>query len=48
VPARRRHAGLRIEELPELTHLSVSNYQRSDGDVIALLVIAPSKADRDG
>jgi len=42
-----RHAGLRIEELLELTHLSVRNYQRTNGEVIALLVIAPSKADRE-
>jgi site-specific recombinase XerD len=42
-----RHAGLRIEELLELTHLSIRNYQRTNGEVIALLVIAPSKADRE-
>ncbi|WP_328522894.1 site-specific integrase [Kribbella sp. NBC_00359] len=41
------HAGLWIEELLELTHLSVRNYQRSNGEVIALLVVAPSKADRE-
>ncbi|MGI5485055.1 hypothetical protein [Streptomyces lavendofoliae] len=37
-----RHAGLRIEELAELTHLSVRNYQRPNGEVIALLVVTPS------
>ncbi|WP_406046609.1 tyrosine-type recombinase/integrase [Kribbella sp. NBC_00889] len=42
-----RHAGLRIEELLELTHLSVRNYQRTNGEGIALLVVAPSKADRE-
>jgi hypothetical protein len=38
-----RHAGIRIEELLELTHLSIRQYQRPNGEVIALLVIAPSK-----
>lgn len=42
-----RHAGLRAEELTELTHLSVRNYQRPNGEVIALLVVAPSKTDRE-
>ena len=42
-----RHSGIRIEELLELTHLSVRQYQRSNGEVIALLVIAPSKTDRE-
>ena len=42
-----RHSGLRIEELTELSHLSVRQYQRPNGEVIALLVIAPSKADRE-
>ncbi|WP_133806123.1 tyrosine-type recombinase/integrase [Kribbella caucasensis] len=42
-----RHAGLRIEELLELTHLSIRNYQRTNGEVIALLVITPSKSDRE-
>lgn len=42
-----RHSGCRIEELLELTHLSVRQYQRSNGEVIALLVIAPSKTDRE-
>jgi integrase len=42
-----RHAGIRIEELLELTHLSIRQYQRPNGEVIALLVIAPSKTDRE-
>jgi hypothetical protein len=42
-----RHSGVRIEELCELTHLSVRQYQRSNGEVIALLVITPSKTDRE-
>jgi Site-specific recombinase XerD len=42
-----RHTGMRIEELVELTHLSVRQYQRPNGEVIALLVIAPSKTDRE-
>jgi hypothetical protein len=42
-----RHSGLRIEELCELTHLSIRQYQRVNGEVIALLVVAPSKTDRE-
>ncbi|WP_246144840.1 site-specific integrase, partial [Actinacidiphila oryziradicis] len=42
-----RHAGIRIEEFLELTHLSIRQYQRPNGEVIALLVIAPSKTDRE-
>jgi integrase len=42
-----RHTGIRIEELCELTHLSIRQYQRPNGEVIALLVIAPSKTDRE-
>jgi integrase len=42
-----RHSGVRIEELCELTHLSIRQYQRPNGEVIALLVIAPSKTDRE-
>ncbi|MFE4915495.1 tyrosine-type recombinase/integrase [Streptomyces sp. NPDC056652] len=38
---------MRIEELCELTHLSIRQYQRPGGEVIALLVIAPSKTDRE-
>lgn len=42
-----RHSGVRIEELTELTHLSVRQYQRANGEVIALLVVTPSKTDRE-
>jgi site-specific recombinase XerC len=42
-----RHTGVRIEELVELTHLSIRQYQRANGEVIGLLVIAPSKTDRE-
>ncbi|MFD4524231.1 tyrosine-type recombinase/integrase [Streptomyces sp. NPDC058470] len=42
-----RHSGIRVEELTELTHLSIRQYQRPNGEVIALLVVAPSKTDRE-
>lgn len=42
-----RHSGIRIEELAELTHLSIRQYRRPNGEVAALLVIAPSKSDRE-
>ncbi len=42
-----RHSGVRIEEALELTHLSIRQYQRPGGEVIALLVVAPSKSDRE-
>ncbi|WP_198165593.1 site-specific integrase [Nocardia fusca] len=42
-----RQSGIRIEELCELTYLSIRQYQRPSGEVIALLVIAPSKTDRE-
>ncbi|WP_328844603.1 tyrosine-type recombinase/integrase [Streptomyces sp. NBC_00258] len=42
-----RHSGIRVEELVELTHLSIRQYQRPNGEVIALLVIAPSKSERE-
>ncbi|MFF7415789.1 site-specific integrase [Streptomyces lydicus] len=42
-----RHSGVRVEELCELTHLSVRQYERPNGELIALLVIAPSKTDRE-
>jgi site-specific recombinase XerD len=42
-----RLAGLRREELAELTHLSVRQYQRPNGEVVALLVVSPSKSDRE-
>ena len=42
-----RHTGVRIEELLELSQLSIRQYRRPNGEVIALLVIAPSKTDRE-
>jgi site-specific recombinase XerD len=42
-----RLTGVRIEELLELSQLSIRQYQRPNGEVIALLVIAPSKTDRE-
>jgi hypothetical protein len=42
-----RHSGIRAEELVELTHLSVRQYQRKNGEIAALLIIAPSKTDRE-
>ncbi|MCX5124343.1 site-specific integrase [Streptomyces sp. NBC_00347] len=42
-----RHSGIRVEELCELTHLSIRQYQRPNGEVIALLVVAPSKSERE-
>lgn len=40
-----RHAGIRIEELLELTHHSIRPYRKPDGAIIPLLQIAPSKTD---
>ena len=42
-----RLAGLRREELVELTHLSIRQYERPNGEVVALLVVSPSKSDRE-
>ncbi|MFC8670790.1 tyrosine-type recombinase/integrase [Streptomyces sp. NPDC057199] len=42
-----RHSGIRVEELVELTHLSIRQYQRPNGEAIALLVVAPSKSERE-
>ncbi|WP_234431266.1 site-specific integrase [Streptomyces sp. NRRL F-5053] len=41
------HSGIRVEELVELTHLSIRQYERPNGEVIALLVVAPSKSERE-
>jgi len=41
-----RLSRIRIEELVELCHLSIRQYRRPNDEVIALLVIAPSKTDR--
>ncbi|MEV0804705.1 site-specific integrase [Kribbella sp. NPDC050281] len=42
-----RHTGLRIEELLELSQLSIRQYERPNGELIGLLVVAPSKTDRE-
>ena len=42
-----RHTGARNEEMLELSQLSIRQYVRPSGEVIALLVIAPSKTDRE-
>jgi site-specific recombinase XerD len=42
-----RHSGVRVEELVELSQLSLRRYLRPNGETIALLVIAPSKTDRE-
>jgi integrase len=42
-----RLSGLRCEELLELTQLSIRQYSRPNGEVVALLVVAPSKTDRE-
>jgi site-specific recombinase XerD len=41
------HTGARNEEMLELSQLSIRHYVRPNGEVIALLVIAPSKTDRE-
>ncbi len=40
-----RHTGVRIEEMLELTHLSIRPFRKPTGEVIPLLQIAPSKTD---
>ncbi|MET3948688.1 integrase [Arthrobacter sp. UYCu512] len=42
-----QHTGLRCEELLELSQLSIRQYARPNGEVVALLVVAPSKTDRE-
>ena len=42
-----RLTGIRHEELLELSHLSVRQYRRPNGEVVALLVVTPSKSDRE-
>ena len=42
-----RLTGIRQEELLELSQLSIRRYQRPNGETVALLVIAPSKTDRE-
>lgn len=40
-----RHTGVRIEEMLELTHLSIRPFRKPTGEVIPLLQVAPSKTD---
>ncbi|MGC4851838.1 tyrosine-type recombinase/integrase [Micromonospora sp. DT4] len=42
-----RHTGCRIEEALELTQLSIRRYLRPNGETIGLLVVAPSKTERE-
>jgi hypothetical protein len=42
-----RRTGARIEELLELTHLSLRQYQAPTGEMVPLLQISPSKTDRE-
>lgn len=42
-----RRTGARIEELLELTHLSLRQYQAPTGELVPLLQISPSKTDRE-
>ena len=43
-----RHTGARIEEVLELTHLSITTYKHPDtGELIPLLHISPSKTDEE-
>ena len=42
-----RLTGIRQEELLELSQTSIRRYQRPNGETVALLVIAPSKTDRE-
>jgi integrase len=40
-----RRTGMRVEELLELTHLSLRRYQAPTGEMVALLQVSPSKTD---
>ncbi|MGH3739293.1 MAG: hypothetical protein ACRDT6_27390 [Micromonosporaceae bacterium] len=42
-----RRTGARIEELLELTHVSLRQYRAPTGDMVPLLQISPSKTDRE-
>lgn len=42
-----RLTGIRHEELLELSHLSIRQYRRPNGEVVGLLVVTPSKSDRE-
>lgn len=40
-----RHSGVRVEEMLELSHLSIRPFRKPTGEVVPLLQIAPSKTD---
>jgi len=42
-----RHSGIRIEEMLELTHLSIRQFRKPDGQILPLLQVAPSKNDQE-
>lgn len=42
-----RNTGLRIEEMLELTHLSVRPLRKQNGEIVPLLQVAPSKTDEE-
>lgn len=42
-----RLTGIRLEELLELTHLSIRHYRLAGGELVVLLQVAPSKTDRE-
>lgn len=42
-----RTTGLRIEEMLELTHLSIRPLRKQDGEIVPLLQVAPSKTDEE-
>lgn len=43
-----RHTGIRIEELLELTHLSLRPFRQPDGQIVPLLQIAPVRVTPNG
>ena len=43
-----RHTGIRIEEMLELTHLSVKQYRKPDGTVIPLHRSRPARPIKSG
>jgi integrase len=42
-----RHTGLRIDEMLELTHLSLRPLRKQNGELVPLLQVAPSKTDEE-
>jgi hypothetical protein len=42
-----RRTGARIEEMLELTHLSLRQYRAPTGDTVPLVQISPSKTDHE-